>query len=381
MVDTIQHREKNSQKELSMNFKITRSQFLEGLKTVQGIVPSKGALQIIQNILLEAKEKKLYLTTTDIDISIRCVVDCEVENEGSTTLPAKLLLNTIAKAPEGMVEVEVDSQDRAVIRAGSSTSKISGMSVIDYPTLPKDSDSFEYVLPQITLREMLRKTAYAASQDDTRKTLKGVLMSFKGGKLTMVATDGRRLALVEHEIEIPVDAEKDVILPSKVVSELQRSLTNEGDVRVTIEKTQIAFKMGNTKVYSKLLDEVYPNYRQVIPEFCAERINVDRQLLLSALDRASVMTMEESNSTRLTFEANQLIVSSRAAEVGEVRDIVPIKYDGAKIDIVFNPNYVMDPLKAIDEDEITIELNDGTKPALIKCSIPFLYVMMPLRIN
>ena len=381
MVDTIQHREKNSQKELSMNFKITRSQFLEGLKTVQGIVPSKGALQIIQNILLEAKEKKLYLTTTDIDISIRCVVDCEVENEGSTTLPAKLLLNTIAKAPEGMVEVEVDSQDRAVIRAGSSTSKISGMSVIDYPTLPKDSDSFEYVLPQITLREMLRKTAYAASQDDTRKTLKGVLMSFKGGKLTMVATDGRRLALVEHEIEIPVDAEKDVILPSKVVSELQRSLTNEGDVRITIEKTQIAFKMGNTKVYSKLLDEVYPNYRQVIPEFCAERINVDRQLLLSALDRASVMTMEESNSTRLTFEANQLIVSSRAAEVGEVRDIVPIKYDGAKIDIVFNPNYVMDPLKAIDEDEITIELNDGTKPALIKCSIPFLYVMMPLRIN
>jgi DNA polymerase-3 subunit beta len=130
-----------------------------------------------------------------------------------------------------------------------------------------------------------------------------------------------------------------------------------------------------------LLDEVYPNYRQVIPESCAERISVDRQLLLSALDRASVMTMEESNSIRLTFESNQLIVSSRAAEVGEVRDIVPIKYDGGKIEIVFNPNYVMDPLKAIDEDEVTMELNDGTKPALIKCSVPFLYVMMPLRIN
>ena len=195
-----------------MNFKITRSQFLEGLKTVQNIVPSKGALQIIQNIMLEAKEKSLYLTTTDLDISIRCVVDCEVVNEGSTTLPAKLLLNTIAKAPEGVIEIEVDAQDRAVIKAGSSTSKLSGMSVVDYPTLPKDSDSFEYVLPQITLREMLRKTAYAASQDDTRKTLKGVLTSFKGGKLTMVATDGRRLALVEHEIELPVEAEKDVIL-------------------------------------------------------------------------------------------------------------------------------------------------------------------------
>lgn len=364
-----------------MNFKITRSQFLEGLKTVQNIVPSKGALQIIQNIMLEAKEKSLYLTTTDLDISIRHVVDCDVVNEGATTLPAKLLLNTIAKAPEGIVEVEVDAQDCAVIKAGSSTSKISGMSVVDYPALPKDSDSFEYVLPQITLREMLRKTAYAASQDDTRKTLKGVLASFKGGKLTMVATDGRRLALVEHEIELPVEAEKDVILPSKVVNELQRSLTTDGDVRITIEKTQIAFKMGQTKVYSKLLDEVYPNYRQVIPDSCVEKISVDRQLLLSALDRASVMTMEESNSIRLTFDSNQLIVSSRAAEVGEVRDIVPIKYDGAKIEIVFNPNYVMDPLKAIDEDEVTMELNDGSKPALIKCLVPFLYVMMPLRIN
>ena len=123
-----------------MNFKITRSQFLEGLKTVQNIVPSKGALQIIQNIMLEAKEKSLYLTTTDLDISIRCVVECEVVNEGATTLPAKLLLNTIAKAPEGVIEVEVDAQDRAVIKAGSSTSKLTGMAVVDYPTLPKDSD-------------------------------------------------------------------------------------------------------------------------------------------------------------------------------------------------------------------------------------------------
>ena len=364
-----------------MKFKITRSQFLEGLKTVQNVVPSKGALQIIQNILIEAKEKNLFLTTTDLDISIRCSVGCEVDHEGSTTLPAKLLVNTIAKAPEGTVEVEVDAEDRAVIKAGSSTSKITGMSVVDYPTLPTDSDSFEYVLPQVTLREMLRKTAYAASQDDTRKTLKGVLMSFREGKLTTVATDGRRLALVEHEIELPKEAEKDVILPSKVVNELQRSLSTDGDVRITIEKTQIAFKMGETKVYSKLLDEVYPNYRQVIPASCAEHITVDRQLLLSALDRASVMTMEESNSTRLTFDSNQLIVSSRAAEVGEVRDIVPIKYDGEKIDIVFNPNFVMDPLKAIDEDEVTIELNNGSSPALIKCSVPFLYVMMPLRIN
>ena len=234
----------------------------------------------------------------------------------------------------------------------------------------------------MTLREMLRKTAYAASQDDTRKTLKGVLMSFREGKLTMVATDGRRLALVEHEIELPEDAQKDIILPTKVVSELQRSLTGDGDARITIEKSQVSFNLGETRLYSKLLDEVYPNYRQVIPASCAEHVVVDRQLLLSALDRVSVMTQDESNSTCLTFDSNQLTVaSSKNSEAGSARDLVPIKYDGAKIEITFNPSFVMDPLKAIDEDEVTIELNNGNSPALIKCSVPFLYVMMPLRIN
>ena len=365
-----------------MKFKIVRSKFLEGLKKVQNIVGAKGSMLIIQNVLIEAKEKELILTTTDLDISIRSHVPCEVTEEGATTLPVNLLVNAIAKSPEGPIEVDVGAADCAFISAGSAEFKLNGMSVVDFPSLPEDQNSFEYVLPQMTLREMLRKTAYAASQDDTRKTLKGVLMSFRDGKLTMVATDGRRLALVEHEVELPEDAQKDIILPTKVVSELQRSLSGDGDARITIEKSQISFNLGETRLYSKLLDEVYPNYRQVIPGNCTERVVVDRQLLLAALDRVSVMTMDESNSVCLTFDANQLIVaSSKSSEAGSARDIVPIKYDGAKIDIVFNPSFVMDPLKAIDEDEVTIELNNGTSPAMIKCSVPFLYVMMPLRIN
>ena len=197
----------------------------------------------------------------------------------------------------------------------------------------------------------------------------------------MVATDGRRLALVEHEIEFPAAAEKDIILPSKVVAELQRSLSGDGEVKITIEKTQVAFNLGETQIYSKLLDEIYPNYRQVIPQSCKEKISVDRKLLLDAIDRASVMMMEESSSTRLTFDSNQLLVSSVAADIGEAKDIVPIKYSGERIEIVFNPSYVKDPLKAIDDDEVTIELNNGSSPAVIRCSVPFLYVMMPLRIN
>lgn len=363
-----------------MKFKIVRSKFLDGLKKVQNIVPSKGAMLIIQNVLLEAKDKQLFLTTTDLDISIRSVIDCEIEEEGSTTLPVKLLSSAIAKSPEGPVEVVIDSSDRGQIVAGTVLFKIAGMSVVDFPALPEDQDSFEYVVPQMTLREMLRKTAYAASQDDTRKTLKGVLMSFRDGKVTMVATDGRRLALIEHGIDdLPEESQREIILPTKVVGELQRSLSNEGDVRIKVEKSQVSFNLGTTQIYSKLLDEVYPNYRQVIPGECTERVLVDRQLLLSALDRVSVMTMEETNSTKLTFDSNELVVTSGTSTAGEARDVVPIKYDGARIEITFNPGFVMDPLKAIDEDEVAIELNNGSSPALIKCSVPFVYVMMPLR--
>lgn len=364
-----------------MKIKIIRSKFLEGLKKVQNIVAGKGSLQIIQNAMIEAEDGKLNLVTTDLDISIKSTVDCEVVESGATTLPVRLLFSTISSCAEGVVELESDVQDRARISAGSASFKLSGMNVSDFPALPSAEDAFAYTLPQATLREMLRKTAYAVSQDETRKTLKGVLMSFKEGKLTMVATDGRRLALVEHEVEFPAAAERDIILPSKVVAELQRSLSGDGDVKVTIEKSQVSFNLGYTQIYSKLLDEIYPNYRQVIPTSSREKIVVDRKLLLDALDRASVMTVEESSSTRLTFEANQLLVSSVAVDIGEAKDIVPIKYSGEKIDIVFNPTYVKEPLKAIDEDEVTIELNNGSSPAIIRCSVPFLYVMMPLRIN
>jgi len=364
-----------------MKFKIVRSKFLEGLKSVQNIVAGKGSLPILQNVLLEAKNNVLTLTTTDLDISIRSEVACEVSEEGMTTLPVKLLFSSISKAREGEVEVEVDANDHATVLAGSARFKLAGMSESLFPRLPQDEDAFIYKIRQNVLREMLRQTSYAASQDDTRRTLKGVLMSFKDEKLTMVATDGRRLALVESELEFPKAAEKDIVLPSKAVAELQRSLSSEGDVSIMVKKSQICFTVASVQIYSKLMDDTYPNYRQVIPKECAEQISIDRQLLLNALDRASVMTMDEAHSTKLIFEANCLTVTSAASDIGEAKDEVPIKYAGEKIEIMFNPTYVMDPLKAIDDDEVTIGLNNGHSPAVIRCSIPFLYVLMPLRIN
>ena len=364
-----------------MKFKIERSKFLEGLKSVQNIVVGKGSLPILGNVMISAVGKELTMTTTDLDISIKSTVECNVLESGASTLPVKLLSNLVSKAGEGEIEVETDAREQATIIAGTAKYRLAGMPVGEFPKLPKDDEASIYTLPQQTLREMFRKTSYAASQDDTRRTLKGVLMSFKDSKLTMVATDGRRLALVENEVEFPKSSERDIVLPFKAVQELQRSLSGDDNVEIMVQMSQICFKLGSMMIYSKLVDEVYPNYVQVIPKECAQSITVDRQGLLDALDRASVMTMDEAHSTKLIFDANRLTVTSAASDIGEAKDEVNIKYVGEKLEILFNPNYVMDCLKSIDDDEVVINLNDGHSPAVIKCSIPFLYVLMPLRIN
>ncbi len=362
-----------------MKFKIERSVFLEGLKKVQNIVAPNASLLIVQNVMMKAHDNKLYLTTTNLDISICTTIPCDVEIEGITTLPVKILVNSVSKLADGVINIDVDADNRAVITSGYTIFRIAGMSHTDFPVIPEMTGSFEYIIPQLTFREMLRKTWYAASVDESRKSLVGVLSSFKDSKLTMVATDGRRLALINHELEFPKEAEKDVILPPKVVSELQRILSNDGDVKIQIGVSQISFQLGETQLYSKLLDHVYPDYTKVIPTNIPECIDVDRVMLLSALERVNVMLKDKTVAVSLAFNSNELIITSGKSVVGEARDIVPIKYDGPNIEISFNPSYLIDPLKSIDEDIITICMSDGTAPAVIKCSIPFLYVIMPLR--
>lgn len=364
-----------------MKFSIVRSKFLDGLQKVQNVVSAKGALQILQNALIHAEGNQLCITTTDLDISERCFVECEIEEPGSTTLPIRRLASIIRELDEGKILVEVNDEDVASVQCGSSYFKILGLSVRDFPPVPAAEGKFCYRIDQGVFREMLRKTCYAVSQDETRRVLNGVLMAFKENKLTMVATDGRRLALVEHEIEFPVEAEAEMILPTKAVSELMRILGNEGDLKIYAQKNQVVFELGTTMLSSKLIDGIYPNYRQVIPGACDERVVIERELLLSALRRVSVVTTDKSNATRLTFSANQLTISINTPDVGEGRDTVPVKYAGKEVSIIFNPEYVMDPLKNIDDDEVYLEMNDGHSPALLKCNVPFLYVLMPLRIS
>ena len=376
------HERERQQKErqCKMKFSITRTKFVDALRNVQNLVSSKMPLQVMQNVLVEAEGGVLRLTTADMDVTMYSVAEADIGEPGSTTLPAKVLFGVVSCCPEGVVEVEVDADDRASIRAGSAKYRLVGMSAKLFPALPDEGSEEGYRIDQAVLREMLRKTAYAAPQDDTRKALKGVLMSFQDGRLSMVATDGRRLALVEKELEDPIDRDMRITIPIRTVVELQRILSGDGRVEIKLNGSRVRFDFGSTVLYSKIVEDRYPDYEQVIPRKCNYSVALDRQQLVTALERVSVMT-SDVRSTMFTFSGNMLQISSRAANLGEARDEVPIKYDGERIDISFNPVYILEALKAIDDDEVKINLNEGTTPAVIKCSIPFLYVIMPLKVD
>jgi DNA polymerase-3 subunit beta len=197
----------------------------------------------------------------------------------------------------------------------------------------------------------------------------------------MVATDGRRLALVEQEVDIPAEAETEMILPSKAVNELLHVLGDENDLSLASRDSQIIFEFNNLLLASKLIKGNYPNYRQVIPSECEQRVTIERESLLTALRRVSLVTTDRSNATKLTFAKNQVVLTMNTPDIGEARETIPVKYGGPEVSVAFNPDFMMDPLKNLDNDEIFIEFTDELSPGVIKCEIPFIYVLMPMRIS
>jgi DNA polymerase-3 subunit beta len=256
-----------------------------------------------------------------------------------------------------------------------------GLAEEEFPRFPQPDGAKTLKIEQAVLRDMLRKTAYAASTDETRYVLNGVYMSFKGDKLTVVATDGRRLALVEREIEVPKGAEADLILPTKAVAELQRLLGDKDEVNIAVGENQIVCNLGATTLVSKLIEGTYPNFRQVIPTEAKERVQLERETLLAALHRASILASEKSQSVKLSYTKNTLTITATTPEVGEAKETLSINYKGKELTIAFNPQYLMDPLRNLDADEVFMELTDELSPGVIKINAPFLYVLMPMRLS
>jgi DNA polymerase-3 subunit beta len=366
---------------MAIKLKVTKEAILDGLQRVQNVVSTRTTLPILSNVLVQASGGSLSLTTTDLDVGVRCKVDAEVSKPGSTTLPARKLFLILKEVPAAEIEIEVDDRNAASIRCGSSFYKIMGLPEEEFPRFPELGAGKALKIEQAVLRDMLKKTAYAVSNDETRYVLNGVFMGLKGDKLTVVATDGRRLALIEHDMEVPKGTEAELILPTKAVGELERLLADKGDAKLSIGENQIIFELDGTILASKLIEGTYPNFRQVIPTETKERISLERELLLSALHRASILASEKSQSVKLNFAKNTLTITATTPEVGEAQETLSINYKGKELTIAFNPQYMMDPLRNLDADEVFLELSDELSPGVIKVNAPFLYVLMPMRLS
>ena len=364
-----------------MKFRISKEAFLEGLQKVQHVVSSRTTLPILSNVLLVARDGRLQFTTTDLDVGITGSVEAEIDKEGATTLPAKRLVSIVRELPASEVEVSVDSKNHASIRSGPSFFKIIGLGESEFPPLPDFSAAKEFRIPQSVLRDGLKKTSYAISTDETRYVLNGIYTSFRDGKMTLVATDGRRLAMVDSDLEFPASHETDVIIPSKAVQELQRLLGESGELILKLNDNQISFVIGDTLLCSKLIDGNYPNYRQVIPGDSNERVVISREALLETVRRVSLLSSDKANSVKLVFSENRIEVTANSPDVGEAQESMDVIYQGPPMQIAFNPEFLQAPLRALDSEHVYLDLIDEMSPGVLRIEGTFLYVLMPMRVT
>jgi DNA polymerase-3 subunit beta len=374
-----------------MKFKINRDHFANGLAQVLNVVGSKATMPILSNVLIEAEKDHISLTTTNLDLGIRCRIKAEVKDPGAVTLPVKRLAGIVRELPNVDVTLDASPNHQVKLTSGGSTFRIMGIGKEEFPPLPEFGEEKAYSLSQSELSTMLKSVAYAQSTDETRYILNGVYFNFKDGKLSLVATDGRRLALVSKEMDVPAASAGAIILPAKTVGELTRLLDKGEKVKINFNDRRAAFQIATDKdasglvdhvyLYSKVVEGNYPNYHQVIPKETHQRIKLERELFLQCVHRAALVCSEKANSVKLKLSSNLLELTAQSPDFGEAHESMAIGYSGPDLQVAFNPTFLMDPLRALAKDEVFFEVKDEVSPGVFKTLESFVCVIMPVRLS
>jgi DNA polymerase III subunit beta len=363
-----------------MKLKIPSLDLSDGLRKVLNVVSSRSTIPVLSNVLLKAANGHLSLSTTDLEVSITTSIEAKIEEEGETTLPAKKFGQIVSTLPTGEVTLETDASMTSTISCNQARFKIMGLDSSEYPKEAAVEEDRKLTFSKVELGKIFRKISYAVSTDQTRYVLNGILLSIREGNFTAVATDGRRLALVEKILEDANSAlDGDVILPIKVVNELMKLLDGEGDVVVKLSDSRALFDLGDTQIITKLVEGTYPNYRQVIPASFKNTSVVNRDILFEVLNRVSIVVTDGASSVKARLENTSIILSATSSDVGEASEPLEHSYEGEPSNIAFNPAYLKDPLRTLECDEITLKFNDEFKPVVILGDEGFLYVIMPMR--
>jgi DNA polymerase III subunit beta len=372
----------------TMEISVSKNDLLKELTATQGVVERKTTIPILSNFLFEASGDKLSITATDLDLSLRTSCPAKVKKEGSCTVPARKLYDYVKLLGDGEISIKLLENHWVQIRSGRSNTKMVGMARANFPALPLfPADAIQ--LPAQVLRQLIARTIFSISNEESRYTLNGALMVLKPESLTMVATDGHRLAHIEHGgTKLPVSGEMRVLVPKKAMAELS-TLLNTSDaqtVEFAKDESTLFFRVGGRLLTSRQLTGQFPNYEAVLPRDNNKSITVHCDELSSAIQRVAQFADERSNAIRMRVEKNELRVSSSNTETGESEDSLETAYTGDAMMIGFNSQYLLEFLKVVGTGDVRFEFKDAQTAGQLRpdeasdSEYRYRYIVMPMRI-
>jgi len=371
----------------TMEITVSKFELLRELTATQGVVERKTTIPILSNYLFEASGDKLSLTATDLDLSLRTSCVAKVKKEGACTIPARKLYDYVRLLPDADITIRLLENHWVSIRCGRSNTKMVGMAKSNFPGLPVFPSAGAIKIPAAVLRSMIAKTGFAIANEESRYTLNGALMVLKPESITMVATDGHRLAHIERSGEKfeGVSGEMKTLIPKKAMDELKTLLDSDVEtIDFAKDESTLFFRVGPRLLTSRQLTGQFPNYEAVLPKEITKSILVQGDELGGAISRVAQFADERSRAVRLRLDKDELKLSASSTETGESEDSIEVAYTGDAMSIGFNAQYLLDFIKAIGSGEVKLELKDAQSAGQLRPAesedYKYRYIVMPMRI-
>jgi DNA polymerase-3 subunit beta len=369
-----------------MEFSVSKSDLVRELGLTQGVVEKKTTIPILSNILIETDKDQVWLTATDLELGIRCACPARIKKEGAGTIPARRLLDYVRLLPDADVQVKLQENQWASLVCGRSRTRIAGMSRESFPELPQMPEVLAR-LPLATLSQMIQRTIFAISAEESRFTLNGALLILSSSGIIMVATDGHRLSMIEHTVPLELEAAYKALLPKKAMLEILKLASDNGDAQIDFagNENHLFFQVEKRLLLGRKLTGNFPDYERVLPKEHAHSVSIGRDDLRSALERVSQFSDERSRAVRLKVAAGELQVHSSISETGESEETIPVEYTGPDLEIGFNAQYLLDFLRVVDQTEVEFHFKDSNSAGELRPKAPpegvnYRYVVMPMRI-
>jgi len=360
-----------------------RDTLVEALSTAGRAVSSRGgALPVLSGLRLEVTGDQLHLAGSDLDLTIQVVVAVAGNGNGVCVVPARLVADIVRALEPGAVTVETDDDEMRIV-SGRSQFAVRTLPADEFPRLPAPIGGHEVTLAAADLAEALRQVVRAASSDDARPVLTGVLMAAEEAGLRLVATDSYRLAVRDLVGTTVLGEGQKVLVPSRALAELQRLLVDAEQLTLRLAEHDASFDVGDVRLTTRLIEGEFPNYRQLIPSSYPNRLIVPKTALLDAVRRVKLLVRDQTTPVRIALRADGIELTVVSQEVGQATEDVDAKYEGAEITVAFNPTYLIDGIEAISGDEVLLETLDALKPATIRAGegSDYLYLLMPVRVS